>query len=338
MAATQPTLEPDIDPNSSDDATVASASEPRTPPTIDSAHSTRRRAMPPRPMISPAKMNSGTASSGKLSRPPNSATCTGAIEPMFMATMPMDAAAISATKIGTPRQSRTTGRPIRTRAAISLRLAVGVFDVAAGPGDLDRDAEQRHHDDQKKRDRHHALGYPHRHMQRIADLIEVEQQTDDAKARIRHRQQNGGQHERAHDLQDLAPGGRGEIQDGVDPDMSLLPGDRHGSDIDPEDHQVEHRLFRPRQRHLEEVAKDDVDGVEHDDRQQRRSPGPETDIGDPRSKPEQGSPELRTAIRLCIHDEFAQSQRPRVRRRKPSRYVVRQSLPGGTPASVHRRG
>ena len=50
-----------------------------------------------------------------------------------MATMPMDAAAISATKIGTPRQSRTTGRPIRTRAAISLHLAVGVFDVAPVP-------------------------------------------------------------------------------------------------------------------------------------------------------------------------------------------------------------
>ena len=32
MAATQPTLEPDIEPNNSDDATVARASEPRTPP------------------------------------------------------------------------------------------------------------------------------------------------------------------------------------------------------------------------------------------------------------------------------------------------------------------
>ena len=139
MAATQPTLEPDIDPNSSDDATVASASEPRTPPTIDSAHSTRRRAIPPRPMTSPAKMKSGTASSGKLSRPPNSATCTGAIDPMFMVTMPMDAAAISATKIGTPRQSRTTGRPIRTRAAIE-RGPYNVFCrngvIASGNGGL----------------------------------------------------------------------------------------------------------------------------------------------------------------------------------------------------------
>ena len=75
----------------SDEATVASASEPRTPPTIDNAHSTSRRAIPPRPMISPAKMNSGTASSGKLSSPPNRATWTGFIVPMPMATMPMEA-------------------------------------------------------------------------------------------------------------------------------------------------------------------------------------------------------------------------------------------------------
>src|SRR6478735_8040334 len=139
MAATQPTLEPDIEPNRSEDDTVANASEPRTPPTLDSAHSTRRRAMPPRPMTSPAKMKSGTASSGKLSRPPNKATCTGAIEPMFMATMPIDAAAISATKIGTPRQSRTTGRPIRTRAAIE-RGPYNVFCrngvIASGNGGL----------------------------------------------------------------------------------------------------------------------------------------------------------------------------------------------------------
>jgi hypothetical protein len=103
-------------------------------------------------------------------------------------------------------------------------------------------------------------------VERIADLIELEQQIDDAETCEHHRQQNSRQHQGADDLQDLAPAGRGKIQDGIDPDMRLLPGDRHGSDIDAEDHQIEHCLFRPGQRSLEEVAKHDIDGVEHDDR------------------------------------------------------------------------
>ncbi len=58
-------------PNNSDDATVVTASEPRTPPMIETTQATTRRAMLPCAMISPASTKYGTASSGKLSRLPN---------------------------------------------------------------------------------------------------------------------------------------------------------------------------------------------------------------------------------------------------------------------------
>ena len=58
-------------PNSSEEATVVTASDPRTPPMIDTTQVTTRVAMPPLPMISPASTKNGTASSGKLSRLPN---------------------------------------------------------------------------------------------------------------------------------------------------------------------------------------------------------------------------------------------------------------------------
>ena len=54
MAATQATLDPESTPKAAEDAMVASASEPRTPPTNDRIISISRRAMPPRAMMSPA--------------------------------------------------------------------------------------------------------------------------------------------------------------------------------------------------------------------------------------------------------------------------------------------
>ena len=71
IATTVPTVVWAMAPNNSDDATVVTASEPRTPPMIDTTQVTTRLAMPPRPMISPASTKNGTASSGKLSRLPN---------------------------------------------------------------------------------------------------------------------------------------------------------------------------------------------------------------------------------------------------------------------------
>ena len=71
IATTVPTAVCDIAPNSSDAATVVTASEPRTPPTMAITMAMTRRAMPPCAMISPASTKNGTASSGKLSRLPN---------------------------------------------------------------------------------------------------------------------------------------------------------------------------------------------------------------------------------------------------------------------------
>ena len=70
-ATTVPTEVCAMAPNSSEEATVVTASEPRTPPMIETTHSTTRRAMPPCPMISPASTKNGTASRGKLSKLPN---------------------------------------------------------------------------------------------------------------------------------------------------------------------------------------------------------------------------------------------------------------------------
>ena len=54
IAATQATLDPDITLKTSQAAIVATPSEPRIAPKIDRINSIRRRAMPPRDMISPA--------------------------------------------------------------------------------------------------------------------------------------------------------------------------------------------------------------------------------------------------------------------------------------------
>ena len=69
-ATTVPTAVWAIAPNSSEAATVVTASDPRTPPISEMTHTTTRRAMPPCAMISPANTKNGTASSGKLSRLP----------------------------------------------------------------------------------------------------------------------------------------------------------------------------------------------------------------------------------------------------------------------------
>ena len=71
IATTVPTAVCDMAPNSSDAATVVTASEPRMPPTIAITMAMTRRAMPPCAMISPASTKNGTARSGKLSRLPN---------------------------------------------------------------------------------------------------------------------------------------------------------------------------------------------------------------------------------------------------------------------------
>src|SRR5216684_4459131 len=56
MATTVPTAVCAIAPNSSEAATVVTASDPRTPPINDMTQTTTRRAMPPCAMISPARM------------------------------------------------------------------------------------------------------------------------------------------------------------------------------------------------------------------------------------------------------------------------------------------
>ena len=70
-ATTVPTAVCAMAPNTSEAATVVTASEPRTPPTTETTQTTTRRAMPPCAMISPASTKNGTASSGRLSSPPN---------------------------------------------------------------------------------------------------------------------------------------------------------------------------------------------------------------------------------------------------------------------------
>src|ERR1043166_3803543 len=70
-ATTVPTAVCAMAPNSSEAATVVTASEPRTPPTSEITQTTTRRAIPPCAMISPASTKNGTASSGRLSSPPN---------------------------------------------------------------------------------------------------------------------------------------------------------------------------------------------------------------------------------------------------------------------------
>ncbi len=110
MATTVPTEVCAMAPNSSDDATVVTASDPRMPPISDTTQLTTRLAIPPRPMISPASTKNGTASSGKLSRLPNIAVCIASVGTWATNTIAAVAVSVSTTKIGSPRMSRSAGR------------------------------------------------------------------------------------------------------------------------------------------------------------------------------------------------------------------------------------
>ena len=110
IATTVPTAVCAIAPNTSEAATVVTASEPRTPPTSEITHTTTRRAMPPCAMISPASTKNGTASSGKLSSPLNRKVCTVSVGTSATNRMTTRQVTSSTRKIGTPRTSSTAGR------------------------------------------------------------------------------------------------------------------------------------------------------------------------------------------------------------------------------------
>jgi hypothetical protein len=81
-AATVAAEDPEIAPNTTQVPTVVIGRLALVPPRSDLVQSTKRREMPPNPMISPAKMKNGTASSAELSRVPNMTCCNavGGIE------------------------------------------------------------------------------------------------------------------------------------------------------------------------------------------------------------------------------------------------------------------
>ena len=109
-ATTVPTAVCAIAPNTSEAATVVTASEPRTPPTSDITQTTTRRAMPPCAMISPASTKNGTASSGKLSRPLNRKVWTASVGTSATNSTTTRHVTSSTRKIGSPSTSRTAGR------------------------------------------------------------------------------------------------------------------------------------------------------------------------------------------------------------------------------------
>jgi hypothetical protein len=63
IAETSAMAEPDTPPKNSDDSTLICPSPPRSRPTSDDANAISRSEIPPRIIISPAKMNSGIAMS-----------------------------------------------------------------------------------------------------------------------------------------------------------------------------------------------------------------------------------------------------------------------------------
>ena len=71
-------------------------------------------------------------------------------------------------------------------------------------------------------------------MQRIAVLLDLEQDVDHAPARQQDGREDRREQERADDIESLAPARRREVEEGIDADMRLLPGDRDGGRIDAE--------------------------------------------------------------------------------------------------------
>jgi hypothetical protein len=105
--------------------TFVCARAPGIRPASTRARSTSRRAMPPLFMMLPAKMNSGTASSEKLSIP------TFICWPMtYVASSHLrntsavrNEATPSPTEMGTPTASRTKNAPNRTATAVRASIS-----------------------------------------------------------------------------------------------------------------------------------------------------------------------------------------------------------------------
>jgi hypothetical protein len=168
---------------------------------------------------------------------------------------------------------------MRARIAINRGPVLQAARRAVRHRLVEPDAHQRHHHDQEQGRRNNALRDPHRQVHGVAALVKFVELPDDIIARNGHWGQDRDKKEGAGGVGRASIAQRREVEDGVDADMHLPPGDRHGAGIDAEDHQIVHRLFRPRQRVEEEIAKHDVQAVDADDRQQRRRGEPEAEYG-----------------------------------------------------------
>jgi hypothetical protein len=106
-------------------------------------------------------------------------------------------------------------------------------------------------------------------LQRVTALIELEQQRYHLKAPGDHGHKNADEHKRAEYVQRPAPRDRRDLEESVDANMRLLPGDRNRTDVNAEDHHEQHALLGPGERRTEEITADDIRRVHRDDEQER---------------------------------------------------------------------
>ena len=118
-AETSAIAEPETPPKNSDDSTLTWPSPPRRCPTSEEASEINRSEMPPRIMISPAKMKSGIAISVDDAAPEDSSsTATTGGRPSHVAAASAEHTSANAT--GTPRTNSTANTPNRIATAMLI--------------------------------------------------------------------------------------------------------------------------------------------------------------------------------------------------------------------------
>src|SRR5258708_24135760 len=260
---TSATAEPVTPPKNIDATQTIWASEPGSQPTSTSAIRTRRRAMPPRDISTPANTKKITASSGKVLIETSMRWTIVALSTLDSRKVASTEATPIANAIGMPTAvSRMKAAP-RMASVTSVDRAAG-----AGCGDLaakqlvDQQLEREHHDEEAG-DRHRDVVPVVRVRDRLHQVGAEILDEDDAVAEHDPAEPQDQRAER--DRQD-PPGPRRQlVEHQIERDMVALEhAHRAGQERDP-DQQIARHLLGPRHRLAEHVAREHRDA--HDDEQ-----------------------------------------------------------------------
>ena len=139
-------------------------------------------------------------------------------------------------------------------------------------------------------------------FERVAALIHALQQRHQPEARDHDDHDDGDRSQRRKDRHDPPDRGRQPVDDGVDADVKIAPGDRNRAGKYAEDHQEQHQLLGPAERRAEKISGDHVRAVDRDDAQQRQRRDGEAGVRDAVAEPLDETPWRRGVVRDVVRN------------------------------------